>query len=94
MTLSQFFFSMVSNSQAELTDLIGSWASISTAADLASFPKPQHPLKDAAFSPTILIRVLHAALQQASLDPYGQLTGGTLRIQGRLARARQKRGDI
>lgn len=84
--------SRFSKIQTELMDFIGSWASVS--ADLASLHKPQHPLKDFTFAPAMLVRILHAALQQASLDPYGQSKGGCLRIQGGLARARQKRGDI
>ncbi|KAK0100973.1 hypothetical protein ONS96_006205 [Cadophora gregata f. sp. sojae] len=78
----------------KLVAISGSWASIVTAVDLASLPKSEDPTKDAFLGQKALIRVLEASLQHTSSDLYGQLKGGHIQVQGRLATAHQRRGEI
>ncbi|KAG4431588.1 hypothetical protein IFR05_012928 [Cadophora sp. M221] len=70
-----------------------SWASINTAVDLESLPKPKNP-DEVIPDSRIIVDVLEVDLQRASSDIYGQITGGYVRVQGRLATARQTRGEV
>lgn len=70
-----------------------SWASINTAVDLESLPKPKDP-QEIVLDFRIIVDILKVDLQWASSDDYGQLTGGSMRVQGQLATARQTRGEV